>query len=100
MKIYGLTIVSSDTGIIAEDLNGKKAYRESTTKLFTSREEVIDYAVSEVDTWFNLDELFEDGLDENGRGLGEFKDELMKGEDICIQYSDFHVEFDYFVQDM
>ncbi len=100
MKVYGLTIVSSDGDIIAEDLNGKKSYRESTTILRSSRQEIINYAVDNVDHWFNIEDEFEDGCDDNGRELEEFKEELAKGEDICIQYSSFHVEFDFFSQDV
>lgn len=99
MKLYGLTIVNSDCGIIADDVHGNRNYRDSFTKLFASKQEVIDYAVSVVGTWFESYN-FEDGLDQNERTLKDLTEELRKGEDIVIQASDTHCEFDFFVQDM
>ena len=97
MKLYGLTIVNSDCGIIADDVHGNRSYRDSFTKLFASKQEVIDYAVSVVGTWFESYN-FEDGLDQNERTLKDLTEELRKGEDIVIQASDTHCEFDFFAR--
>ncbi len=107
MKIYGLTIISTAVDIIAKDLHGKEGYRESVTKLFRSEKEVIEYALESVEKFFNIDEEFSSCVDdetvlsdENGTTLEEFKADIKSGEDICIQYSSFHVEFDFFVQEV
>ena len=93
MKIYGLTIVHSDGGIISEDLNGKEEYSESITKLFTSREDVISYALSAAEEYFDLNDEFSEFMDrepeasdDNGYTLADIKERLAEGEDDVIQY--------------
>ncbi len=107
MKIYGLTIVHSDGSIVAEDMNGTSGYRESITKLFTSREDVISYALSAAEEYFDLNDEFSEFMDgepeasdDNGYTLADIKERLAKGEDDVIQYSSYHIEFNFFSQEV
>ncbi len=97
--IYGLTIVSSAVDIIAEDIKGKRDYRESCTQLFTSLKNLKNFALKQTELYFNSCD-FEDGRDENDRTLEYFLDSVKKLEDICIQDYDSHIEFDFFKQEV
>ena len=97
--IYGLTIVSSAVDFIVEDIKGKKYYRESYTQLFTSLKSLKEYALKQLEIYFNIFE-FENGKDENERNLEEFKESVKRFEGICIQDIDSHIAFEFFKQEI
>ena len=90
MKLYGVTIISSDGDILVTKENGEKDWAESKTKVFLDKQDCIDYAVNEVKKAFENYE-FEDGVDENGSDINMFTDDLLAGEDICIQGCSSHI---------
>ena len=99
MNVYGLTVMSSEVDIISEDMNGKKDYRSTYTRLFFSKEEVKEYAVKRLkEEWDCYD--FRDDTDENGYNIVYFESELLKGENICIQMPSSHVIFEFFIEDI
>lgn len=99
MKLYGVTIISSDGDILVTKENGEKDWAESKTKVFLDKQDCIDYAVNEVKKAFENYE-FEDGVDENGSDINMFTDDLLAGEDICIQGCSSHICIEYFVQEL
>ncbi len=99
MKIFGLTIVSSEGDLSVQKENGKFEYCESSTKIFVDKQECIEYAVKAMKTQFESFE-FEDDLDYNERSIEEFEEDLRTGDDICIQDCSSHVCFEFFTQDL
>lgn len=108
MKIYGLTIISSDGNWLVEKngvknwlakKNGVKVCAESLTKLFSNKNDRLDYAVTQMkDLFASFD--FEDGMDENEETEDDFQLDLVRGEDICIQGTSEHYTFEFFEQEM
>lgn len=106
MKIYGLTIISSD-GDLRTERNGKTEFTESFTKLSADKESLIDYAKGEMRKFFDAYD-FEFGEhgeleDMNGNSVANFEVTLdtCEDKDICIQGpSDSHITFEFFEQDL
>lgn len=92
-------MISSEGDILVAREDGTKTWAESMTKLFVSKQDCIDYAVTEMKKAFAAYD-FEDGEDENGETEDDFELDLKKGEDICIQACSSHICFEYFVQDL
>lgn len=103
MKLYGVTIISSEGDILVTKEDGTKEWRESMTKLFLNRQDCIDYAVKQAKISFDAYD-FETGEtvpeDENGRTWESMLEDLKDGEDICIQACSCHTCFEYFVQEL
>lgn len=94
MKIYGITIISSDGNWLVEK-NGVKTCAESLTSLFPNKDERLNYAADQMkDLFASFD--FEGGMDANGKTENDFQLDLMKGEDICIQGTSEHYTFEFF----
>lgn len=106
MKIYGLTIISSD-GDLRTERNGKTEFTESSTKLSADKKSLIDYAKVEMRKFFDAYD-FEFGEhgeleDLNGNSIKNFEATLdtCEDKDICIQGpSDSHITFEFFEQDL
>ena len=106
MKIYGLTIISSD-GDLRTERNGKTEFTESFTKLSVDKESLVDYAKGEMRKFFDAYD-FEFGEhgeleDMNGNSVKNFEITLdtCEDKDICIQGpSDSHITFEFFEQDL
>lgn len=100
MKIYGLTIISSEGDFLKMDENGKtNGWAESKTKLFADKKERLEYAIKELENSFSAYD-FEDAKDFNGTELGELREELKTETDTCIQGSDCHTQFEFFTQEL
>lgn len=99
VKIFGITIVSSDGDIIVTKDGEMTDYAESITRLFDNEQDRNDYAVTKMKEFFASYD-FEDGEDENGETEYDFEANLKAGDDICIQGCDSHTTFEYFTQEM
>ena len=79
-RVYGLTIASSDGNWLA--------------KLFTNKDERLDYAVAQMKSIFAACD-FEDGMDEDGQTEEALRLDLEKGNNIFIQGSSERYAFEF-----
>ena len=99
MKIYGITLISSDGNLVVTKEDGLKDYVESFTKVFTDKQDCIDFAVSKMKELFNNFD-FENGEDENFRSEQDFELDLKNFENIVIQACSEHISIELFEQEL
>lgn len=103
MKIYGVTLISSegDFRVTKTDGTGTEAnpFCESVTKLFSSQEDATNYAASEMKKTFEASD-FENGEDNNGTTEEDLIYDIMYARDTHFQTPSSHVTCEFFSQDI
>lgn len=100
--IYGLTIVPSNGCWLINWLNGKdgvKTNSKSFTKLFNNKNDRLNYATAQMMDLF-ASFYFENGMDKNEKTVNDFRLNLRKGNNICIQGESEHYTFEFFEQEV
>ncbi len=96
MKIYGVTVISSEGNCNIKQKDGRSVWCESATKIFPGDEKAaVDYAVKTMAS--NFDACgFEDDKDFNGQTKENLENALRAGENVTIQLSDEHISIEMF----
>lgn len=100
MKIYGVTVISSEGNCITMQKDGRNIWGESATEIFPDNEKAaIDYAVRTMRSNFDAYE-FEEDEDYNGQTKEDLENALRAGENVTIQSSDEHISIEMFEKEL
>lgn len=100
MKVYGVTVISSEGNCFTKQKDGRNAWCESATEIFLGdKKAAVDYAVKTMVS--NFDACgFEDDKDFNGQTKEDLENALKAGDNVTIQLSDEHISIEMFEKEL
>ena len=99
MKVYGVTVVSSEGNCLTKQKDGQLDWTESFTELFSDKNAAIDYAVKTMASNFDACD-FEGDEDYDGQTKKDLETALRAGENVIIQLDSEHISFEMFEKDL
>lgn len=100
MKVYGVTVISSEGNCITKQKDGRNVWSESATEIFPGDEKAaVNYAVKTMISNFDACD-FEEGEDYNGQTKEDLENALRAGENVTIQLSDEHISIEMFEKEL
>ncbi len=104
MKVYGVTVISSEGNCITRQRNGQLDWTESFTEIFPDEKAAVDYAITTMIANFDSYDFVEDEegdvTDYNGQTKKDFEAALRDGENITIQSDDEHISIEMFEREL
>ncbi len=104
MKVYGVTIISSEGDCFTKRADGQIVNSDSITEIFSDKKAAVDYAVKTMISNFDAYDFEENEggyvVDCDGQDKEELEDALRAGENITIQSYDEHLSIETFEREL